>query len=273
MKTAAVSILCVGLFSTHVSAQIAEDGWFWNSNNLVLPPSLDVGNIQTLPATKHQILPRGVNTGFDWFGASAVHAGLDPNGYAAFIGWGQVQWDRNTVADAAQADQAVEVRDGVTLACKLVNGKPEWYRLPIRGISGLAMTPNFAQNAALPSDTNFSVGGVAGYMRASFGTDSAFHFFPAYRESIGDYVCGFLYAFRARTVHKNGAYLTNSEVSGLIIGGGGDYWLSLSAEYPNNRSIGVGRLRALTGKFRWFGFTNASWASIYVLDRDGFKLP
>lgn len=268
----AVSAAVAASFSTGTSAQSPpvdpEDGWF--ATNLVLPPSLDVGAVAHAPGTLHQGLLRGVNPGYDWYPGSVLHAGnAPPATWEAVTGWGQAMWRADW---APTPEQAIELKDSTTLLCRQSpDATIRWHLVQSGGFEGGTFDPSYTSNVSKPANVT-PLG--PGAQRVHFSGDRAYHFWPGSRASIyaigGDSVCGLVYLIRARVVLSTGAPLPAGSSPALLIGGGADYWETLGSPYPSNASIGIGQLRALSGKWRWYGFTTASWPALHKLDRDGF---
>lgn len=264
----AVAALFTAAFGSSAFAQSdPEHGWFADNNHGNLPPSLDVSTIAMVPNTRHQSYGlRGVPTSYDWYFGSVQHAhNTVPDNYTAFVGWGQVLWRPDwTLVN----DQALEIKDHATLICRVINGANKWFRLPTRNLAGFSSKPDFSDNQPRDLQKDDIPLGI----RVFWPQEYAFHFYPDRRENIGAIPrCGLLYVFRARAVQKNGVELHPAVTPSMLIGGGADYWPDFTAEYPTNRSVGIGQLRPVSSKWRWYGFTTAYWPALNALDRSGYQ--
>jgi hypothetical protein len=59
----------------------------------------------------------------------------------------------------------------------------------------------------------------------------------------------------------------------LLIGLGADYWLDEKAQwnhFKTNKDVAVGRLRALTWDWQWYGLSTAPDADLTRLFQEGF---
>lgn len=231
-----------------------------------LPQALAVTTAQLLAwnqdwPLEHEALPLGVPSGYDWYAKGRIGRGnTPPAGFAALIGWGQVLWAQGDASGVATA----ELRNLHTYVC--AGADRRWVRLPGAEVTGAVFRPDYAANAAQPA---LATSVVDGTRSVTFGIDGAFHFWPsAGRADLpAGPLCGVLVMLEARRAPSAGG------TGDLLVGLGGDYWLSKTAAWDNyttNADIGIGRMKLLTSSWRWYGMSTTSDADLARLNTDGF---
>jgi hypothetical protein len=231
-----------------------------------LPKGLDIGAIAQPDLTPHQGIPEGVPSDFDWQATSRIRSLTVPPGFSALTGWGQFFWR----AGAGSTDQSVELKESQTLLCEQNGSAVTWRRVQSGKIEGAAFNPDYKDNVNTPAVVDEIAPNV---YRVQLEPGKAFHFWPLGRASFSQatQLCGVVYLLQARAVRPGGAEMgVASEQPSFLIGGGVDYWKSISAHWPENSGVGVGQLRSLSIKWHWYGFSTASPQALHILERDGF---
>jgi hypothetical protein len=230
---------------------------------------LDTLRRLSLPVgTLHQAIPAGVPRGFDWRERSTRESGnLVPAGFRAFTGWAQAFW----IDGAPVGQQKLELRTPQTLLCQIESSGRIWRRVQRADIEGAAYRADYAGGAAVAAD----VQAVApGHWRVGFGPERTFHFWPRGRAPLAELpLCGMLVVFEARAVASDGSPLPATATPNLLLGGGGDYWLNLSAHwdhYRTNIGVGVGQLKRVGADWAWYGMGTADDAALEQLAQEGF---
>lgn len=224
----------------------------------------------------HEALPAGVPASYDWYAESVLHAGNNvPKTFTAVTGWGQAFW----AAGAQNSNQAIMLRNTQTLMCLPTQNAaaPTWVRIQNAGVEGAAFVPDYVGNVNVPAVITQLPNNE---VRVSFGQSPyyAFHWWPNGGRAVlpSTQHCGILFLYQARAVQTDGRELkpTSSTVnSDIIIGGGADYWLSVSAPWDNyltNAGLGTGQLRRVTNKWQWFGYSTATPNMLFALKANGF---
>lgn len=183
----------------------------------------------------HDAIPAGVPAGYDWQRGPVVYAGLDaPKNCKAFTGWGHA-----LIAEQAKPSEAViEVRGMETWDAFKILGRRRWVRRQAGPIAGGRYFADYSSNDSHP---------LGEFTAAKLPRDMAVHWWPSSgRDYVKNDCVGIVVRFQARA----------SAPRAVLIGGGADYWTTLTAPWDGttNPPIGMGRLRWCTTRWQWFAF-------------------
>jgi hypothetical protein len=216
----------------------------------------------------HEGQPSGVPTSYDWARKGRVTTGNQPpSGFSAITGWGQAFW----LDGAGDPMTKVEIRQHQTYAC--LEPERRWVLLQSGPIAGAAFRTDFAKNVAKPPPLFEH---DRDHATVAFAPDSAFHFWPkAGRAKLPDArLCGLLVLAEARAAQAGQRDARDDTArTGVLIGLGADYWLDRKARWDNfktNKDVAVGRLRALTWDWQWYGLSTAPDPDLTRLFGEGF---
>lgn len=218
-----------------------------------LPNTLQtVINDMRLP---HEARPRGVF--HDWARGPRMGKGNDPGGFAAFHAWGHVY----EAADGSGA-QNVRVQIRNIRAYILSKTTGEWRLLQSsESVEGAHYREDYAGNVSKPAELRPEPsGGVS--VTADKGYN--FHFWTAGgRSSIDpEDVAGVFTTVQARLVLGDPAGPDERDLARYVLGMGGDYWLSLDAEWKEDWSTvgdaAIGRHKVVRPHWRSFNMTTLS---------------
>ena len=222
--------------------------------------------------TPHEAIPAGVPPDYDWSRVSKPdRVNQVPAGYSAFTGWGQAFW----IAGASDQTQALEIRENQTYLCSIAadgSGQRRWTRVQNGEIEGAAFRGDFAGNQNVAAQTTWV---ASSHSRVNFPAGRAYHYWPSQGRITlsGEALCGVVVVFQARAVAPDGGALSIKTQPAILIGGGADYWVNLTApwrDYETNIGVGVGQLRVVTPQWRWFGMGTASAADQQLLLQQGY---
>ncbi len=226
-------------------------------------------NLNTDLTKRHEGVPVGVPSSYDWYARPRIHAGNSPGGFSALTGWGHVFW-----RDGANDDGlGVQIRSFITLLC---HGHTRKWTLIQRGkIAGAQFKANYAENFATRPLKFENLDGVA---TVTFKRGTAFHFWPACGRSElpAGPTCGVVALVEARLLVPEASAGKKNKDSPYLIGLGADYWKDRSVQwdhYRTNKSVAVGRLRGLAGSWTWYGISTAEDSDLVRLYKLGFGLP
>lgn len=212
----------------------------------------------------HEGRPQGVPPAYDWYARPVMKQGNDPAGNKAITGWGHAFWDKYSPSGEA----TLQLRN---LRVYLCAGSPGSWRLVQSGkIFGREFDADFKQNISRPAASKHDTDG--GYVVA-FRRGNAFHFWPASgRHDLPDEpICGVAVTVQAR---QHPSPDTDATLSGqLLLGLGADYWRDHRAVWDgkgSNPGIALGRLKRVTGEWRWHALNTASESDTMRLLNAGY---
>lgn len=217
----------------------------------------------------HEAAPQGVPLWFDWARQGRVGAGNTvPAGFSAMTGWAQSFWIQGT----STVVDTLSVRGHQTLVC--AGPDRTWTLVQGGDITGATFYPDYSNNTAVPPLSFTQSGGVASL---SYPVAMAYHFWPASgRVALpAGPLCGVLVLVEAKATRAPGVPPASNGKSNLLIGLGGDYWLSTAAPwsgYDTNADIGIGRLKFVGPDWKWYGMTTASSTDLRRLAADGYTV-
>jgi len=211
----------------------------------------------TLP---HEGRPHGVPLNYDWAVGPRVGMGNDPGAFRAMTAWGQIYED-------ASGNPASNSRVQIAGMAAYLLGKKDgkWHVLQLsRKVEGAAYREDFAGDVNKPPDvrqepdTTVSVTAGGGFN---------YHFWPSTgRASIDpDDVGGIFTTVRARLILDDSTGNDDRATARYLLSMGGDYWLSLSAQWDNfrtNGDIGIGRFKYVRTEWRAFNMTSLPAAEL-----------
>ena len=189
-------------------------------------------------------IPHGIT--YDFAYKPRLSAGINPGGYTAFTGWGQLY---ECASGNPQPAARVEIRDiqswiksRATGAWKLVQQST--------GTDGGAYSESFVDNASKPADaTNLPSGSTS----VTAGGGYNYHFWPkTARLSINpDDIAGVITNARFRFAPGTVDPAKPSPCYTLSMGA--DYWSALTAawnQFLTNRDVGIGRFKRVDAEWR-----------------------
>lgn len=212
----------------------------------------------------HEGRPQGVPPAYDWYARPVMKQGNEPAGNKAMTGWGHAFWDKYS----PRGEATLQLRNLRVFLCA---GSPGNWRLVQSGkIFGREFDADFKQNISWPAAGRLDTGGE---YAVAFGRGNAFHFWPAAgrHELPDDLICGVAVTVQARQHPLTG---TDATLSGqLLLGLGADYWRDRRAVWDgkgSNPGIALGRLRYVTGEWRWHVLNTADKEHTMRLVTDGY---
>jgi hypothetical protein len=208
-------------------------------------------NDMTLP---HEGSPHGVPLNYDWAVRPRVGMGNHPGTFRAMTAWGQIYEDSS---GNPASNSRVQIRN---MRAYLLGKKDGQWRVlqTSRKVEGSGYREDFADDANKPPDmrqepdTTVSVTAGDGYN---------YHFWPSTgRASIDpNDVGGIFTTVQARLILGDSAKQDDSAAARYLLSMGGDYWLSLSAQWDNfktNGDIGIGRFKTVRPEWQAFNMTS-----------------
>jgi hypothetical protein len=214
-------------------------------------------NDMTLP---HEGAPHGVPLNYDWALGPRVGMGDDPGTFRAMTAWGQIYEE---ASGNPATNSRVQIRNMRAFLLGKKDGK--WRLLQSsRRVEGAAYREDFAGDVNKPPDirqepdTTVSVTAGGGYN---------YHFWPSTgRASIDpDDVGGIFTTVQARLILNDSTKGDDRAAARYLLSTGGDYWLSLSAQWDNfktNGDIGIGRFKYVRTQWQAFNMTSLTAAEL-----------
>jgi len=208
-------------------------------------------NDMTLP---HEGSPHGVPLNYDWAVRPRVGMGNNPGTFRAMTAWGQIYED---AAGNPSSNSRVKIRNMRAFLLGKKDGK--WHVLQAsRKVEGAAYREDFEGDVNKPPDirqepdTTVSVTAGGGYN---------YHFWPSTGRSSIDPndVGGIFTTVQARLILDDPAGPDDRASARYLLSMGGDYWLSLSAQWDNfktNGDIGIGRFKTVRVEWQAFNMTS-----------------
>ncbi len=201
-----------------------------------------IDRITTTASGTNEIFPHGVPSSWDWAQGSQVPSSA-PSGYTALTGWGIIYLSADSTPTSATFD--------ITNFKVWMQASSGWKLNQQGSFSGAAYNEDFSGNSSVGISQQPITGGIrVGPIPSAHN----FHYYFDNRALIpAGYTGKFVIAF---SVKQNGVGKYGSAA-------GGDWWLNLSASYPNNAAIGQGRMMALVnGSETLIGYTNMTLAQL-----------
>lgn len=214
---------------------------------------------------KHEALPDGVPSGYDWYSKPRTGSwNKPPSGFTAITGWGQAFWTQGTTSPGAY----LLLKNQMTLVCH--GSQRQWTLIQSSDTEGAEFRPDFAGNTAKKALAATYIEAPASVI--GFNAASAYHFWPkAGRASIpSGEICGMLFLVQARAEPiRAGSYAKPH----MLLGMGADYWLNKTAPWDNyktNKDVAIGRLKLVGTAWSWYGLSTASDADLRRLAQAGY---
>jgi hypothetical protein len=207
----------------------------------------------------HEGRPAGVPDTFDWvLGPRQGYGNAPPQGWTAFIAWGQVYAD--AAGNPAQ-NTRVELRDIEAYYLSASTGR--WNLLQFsRLVEGGAYVEDFAGDASRPADARPEAGGT---LSVTAGAGYNFHFWPAGGRvtlAAADDMAGIFTTVQARLILDDSAGPDDRSQARYLLSVGADYWRSLdaqwAADWSANGDVAIGRFRYVTAVWQSYSMTTLS---------------
>lgn len=208
----------------------------------------------------HEGMPHGVSSDVDWAFGPIVDNTRDVREFKAMTAWGQLYED---ATGNPATNSRVQIKN--IKAYALSKRDDKWHLLQSsEAVEGAAYREDFAGDVSKPADIRYESDGS---VSVKAGQGYNFHFWPTNgRASIDpNNVAGILTTVQARLIVDNPQKTDDRSKARYLLGMGGDYWLSLNAQWDNwttNGGIGVGKLKYVTTKWRTFTMTTLSTTKI-----------
>ncbi len=201
--------------------------------------------------TAHEARPHGVPEYWDWAKKPRIGRREAPTGWTAFTAWGQLYRCAGSLYDHRRT---VQVRD--LQAWFLVGDTWKRAQRP-SALEGSAFAEDYARPAVSARVVGSSRHGTTVRLRRGYN----FHFWPGTGRVAFDAkkVDAVAVLARARLTRRG----TREGCVALSVGA--DYWRSLrapAAGSENTVDAGIGRFKRVTRRWRAFGMTNASDATL-----------
>ena len=199
---------------------------------------------------KHEGLPHGVPSGYDWQSKPRKGAAEPKAGWTAAIAWGQVyEWAGGNPA----TNTRIQIKD---LAFYYLSKKDNQWRLlqSALRVSGANYREDFVGDVNKPANTRVEKDGS---ISVTCGGGYNYHFWPnSGRITIpSNDVAGCFVTVKARLVVDDTTKPDDRENAKYLMSVGGDWWQSLTAPWDNfktNADIGIGRFRYITSEWKSF---------------------
>jgi hypothetical protein len=204
----------------------------------------------------HEGMPHGVATNVEWASGPIVDTEHNPQGFKAMTAWGQLYED--STGNPA-TNSRVQIKNIKAYMLSKQDGR--WHLLQSsKNVQGAAYREDFAGDVNKPADIRYEPDGS---VSVKAGQRYNFHFWPANgRVPINpEDVAGILTTVQARLIVDNPQQPDDRFKARYLLGMGGDYWLSMTAEWDNwttNGGMGVGKLKYVTTRWRVFNMTTLS---------------
>jgi hypothetical protein len=205
----------------------------------------------TLP---HESKLHGVPDTYDWSRGPRLGRGNNAGDFKAFTAWGQVY----EAADGNPATNTrVELRDIKAYVLSKKTG--QWSLLQhTQDVDGAAFKEDFAENVSAAPEARREKDGT---VSVTAGGGYNYHFWPSSgRATIDpDDIAGVFTTVQARLIMDDPAKPDDRDTAQYLLGMGGDYWLSLTAEWKPDWSTvgdaGIGRMKFVTPEWQAFNMT------------------
>jgi hypothetical protein len=203
----------------------------------------------------HEGRPHGVPRSFDWAAGPRMGMGNDPGAFKAMVAWGQLYEDaRGNPA----TNTRVQIRD---IKAYVLKGDGQWHLLQsARRVEGAAYREDFAGDVNRAADVRLEDDGS---ISVKAGDGYNYHFWPSTgRASIDPHdIDGVFTTVQARLVIHDPDGPDDRDQARYLLGMGGDYWLSLTAQWDQwktNGDIAIGRFRYVRTAWQAFNMTTLS---------------
>ncbi len=204
----------------------------------------------------HEGMPHGVSTSVNWASGPIVDTERNVQDYKAMTAWGQLYED--STGNPA-TNSRVQIKNIKAYMLSKRDGK--WHLLQSsKKVDGAAYREDFAGDVNKPADIRYEPDGS---VSVKAGQGYNFHFWPATgRASINpEDVAGLFMTVQARLITDNPQQPDDRSKARYLLGMGGDYWLSMTAQWDNwntNGGVGVGKLKYVTTSWQAFNMTTLS---------------
>lgn len=192
---------------------------------------------------RHEGRLHGVPDWYDWAAGPRLGMGNDPGDWEALIPWGQIYED----ADGSPARNVrVACRDMAAWVRSRRTGR--WTSVVSSvGVDGANYAEDYVDNESKPADLRQEPDGS---VSATLGDGYNFHFWTTTGrvEIDPDDIGGVVTLYSARVIVDDPAGPDERDRARYLAGGGGDYWLDVTAgwqDFQTNGDIGIGKARYL----------------------------
>jgi len=198
----------------------------------------------------HEGKPSGVPSSYDWANGPIVDTSRDLSKYSAYTAWGQVYAD---AAGNPATNTRVQIKDVQTYMLSKRDGK--WHLLQSSiDVGGAAYREDFSGDVNIPADIREEPDGSTSIQ---FPKGYNYHFWPSTgRTPINpEDVAGLVMTVKARLITDNPQQPDDRSEARYLLGMGGDYWTTMTAEWDNwttNGGVGVGKLKYVTPEWKYF---------------------
>jgi len=198
----------------------------------------------------HEGKPSGVPSSYDWANGPIVDKSRDVSKYEAYTAWGQVYSD---AAGNPATNTRVQIKDVQTYMLSKQDGK--WHLLQSSiDVDGAAYREDFSGDVNIPADIREEPDGSIS-VQLSEGYN--YHFWPSTgRTPINpENIAGLVMTVKARLITDNPQQPDDRSEARYLLGMGGDYWTTMTAQWDNwttNGGVGVGKLKYVTLDWQYF---------------------
>jgi hypothetical protein len=219
--------------------------------------SATVNSLQTIiddMTLPHEGHPHGVPLNYDWAVQPRVGMGTDPGAFRAMTAWGQIYED---ASGNPAVNSRVQIRNMRSYMLSMRDG--QWHLLQSsRGVEGAAYREDFAGDVNKPPDLRLEPDSS---VSVTAGGGYNYHFWPSTGRAAMDPldVAGIFTTVQARLITADTAVADDRAAARYLLSMGGDYWLSLSAQWDNfktNGDIGIGRFKYVRMEWEAFNMTS-----------------
>ncbi|MGL5795913.1 MAG: hypothetical protein ACRC06_16235, partial [Waterburya sp.] len=208
----------------------------------------------------HEGMPHGVSTDYDWVSGPLVDTEMNTQDFKAMTAWGQLYED--SIGNSA-TNSRVQIKN--IKAYMLSKQDDKWHLLQSsKKVEGAAYREDFAGDMSKPANIRYEQDGS---VSVKAGQGYNFHFWPLNnRVSINrEDIAAIFTTVQARLVIDNPQKPDDRSKARYLLGMGGDYWLTMTAQWDNwttNGGIGVGKLKYVTTNWRNFNLITLSSSEI-----------
>jgi len=205
---------------------------------------------------RHEGRPHGVPLNYDWASRPRIGMGNNPQGFKAFISWGQLY-------EAAEGNPATNTRVQIKDIQAYVLSKRDghWHLLQrSKRVQGDAYREDFVEDINQPADIRSE---PDGRISVKAGDGYNFHFWPKNgRVSIDPQdIQGLLTTVKARLVVDDPLEPDDRPQAKYVLSAGGDYWKNLTVPWDHlktNGDAGIGKFKYVKSEWQSFNMTTLS---------------
>ncbi|KPM33153.1 Hypothetical protein I595_55 [Croceitalea dokdonensis DOKDO 023] len=197
----------------------------------------------------HQGIPKGVPDSYDWYqGPRIGYGNFPPDGWTAFLPWGQVYLEKNTILEDEAWFQVKNLQ-----AWYLSKRTGKWIKwVKTSNISGANYSEDFKDDVNVPAQIFTTLNnGITATLKEGYN----FHFWDNNGRTTIDPsdINAIWVSLEARMVLDSSGEQNTTAPPKVMMGVGADYWKDTIAPWSNfetNGDVMIGRFRFLTNDWQ-----------------------